>query len=234
MTQMRRVRDLHIGKYFLRRDSAEQYEEKLSDFLYNWRRALHEYEMVAASAADLGYWYNERANVGFLAAAVWKMGRGNVALEEYTVQRDKKRGRCDLWVSFERFEIVIEAKVMWPKSTRSLGARINKRLERAEKQIEKLEDDELGHWGLAACFVVPRIECFCEADVEGIHETLGRYWSKIYEEYGKANSIIGLYESSIETQRKRWLQDRKALRTGSDAGVLMYPGVALVLRKPAA
>lgn len=53
---------------------------------------------------DVGYFYNERTNIGFLAAAAWRK-RGWVALEEYRydkAHRDKSKkiskGRADLYI----------------------------------------------------------------------------------------------------------------------------------------
>ncbi len=66
---------------------------------------------------DAPYWYNERANVGLVAAAAWRSG--GLALEEYPQNKASRpggtwQGRADLWLSVETHEFVIEAKQCFP------------------------------------------------------------------------------------------------------------------------
>jgi hypothetical protein len=74
---------------------------------------------------DAPYWYNERANIGILAAAAWRCGR--IALEEFQhhkidaslddeqldQEQNTRYGRCDLWISDDRKAEIIEAKFRW-------------------------------------------------------------------------------------------------------------------------
>lgn len=74
---------------------------------------------------DVPYWYNERANIGVLAAAAWRCGR--IALEEFQYEKidvssdeetdetaqNKWNGRCDLWISNDRTAEIVEAKFKW-------------------------------------------------------------------------------------------------------------------------
>jgi len=65
---------------------------------------------------DTAYWYNERSNIGVLSGAAWRCGR--IALEEFQQKkgyrnRQKKNGRCDLWIATEDDDELIEAKFKW-------------------------------------------------------------------------------------------------------------------------
>ena len=66
--------------------------------------------------ADLPYWYNERANVGYVAQAANELGLA--FLEEYTVNRGQGSevhpGRGDLWIGdAARNEYEFEFKMYW-------------------------------------------------------------------------------------------------------------------------
>ncbi|MBT0664510.1 hypothetical protein KI809_09380 [Geobacter pelophilus] len=95
-----------------------------SALLEEWILSIERFSRIAKG--DVPYWYNERANVGVLAAAAWRCGR--IALEEFQhekaidVSSDKesdrttgksKNGRCDLWICDDRSEEIIEAKFKW-------------------------------------------------------------------------------------------------------------------------
>ncbi|MET4220211.1 hypothetical protein ABIB00_005439 [Bradyrhizobium sp. LB14.3] len=87
------------------------------------------------AAQDLGYFYNERANIGFLAAAAWRQ-RGWVAIEEFVCdKRDRiekgkfARGRADLYVGVRSdrkvTSISIEAKQCYVQNGSSLRAALD-------------------------------------------------------------------------------------------------------------
>ena len=57
---------------------------------------------------DVPFWYNERAQVGLFAGAVWL--QGGLALEEYTSTKRGSAGRCDLWFEMKRNSFIAEAK----------------------------------------------------------------------------------------------------------------------------
>ena len=64
---------------------------------------------------DAPYYYNERANIGILAASAWK--KGWIALEEFPAAKKEKKGRGDLYIhpkQLERGEY-IEAKLAWTR-----------------------------------------------------------------------------------------------------------------------
>ena len=57
---------------------------------------------------DVPFWYNERAQVGLFAGAVWL--QGGLAFEEYTSAKRGSGGRCDLWFEMKRNSFIAEAK----------------------------------------------------------------------------------------------------------------------------
>lgn len=66
----------------------------------SWHNTLIRYENALAEIKDLPYWYNERTNVGLLAAAAISIGA--FPIEEYSISRGKGAnrsiGRADLWI----------------------------------------------------------------------------------------------------------------------------------------
>lgn len=111
-------------------ETISNYVIKNKKNLGHWDALLEEWilsieRFCRITGGDVPYWYNERANVGVLAAAAWRCGR--IALEEFqyekidvssneetdeTIQK-KWNGRCDLWISNERSAEIIEAKFKW-------------------------------------------------------------------------------------------------------------------------
>lgn len=62
---------------------------------------------------DVPWWYNVRASVGLLAAAVWKTG--GYAFEEYSTKKKSKVGRVDLEFGTGNEAFIVEAKQCWLK-----------------------------------------------------------------------------------------------------------------------
>lgn len=83
--------------------------------LEEWLLTMERYSRIM-KGEDAAYWYNERSNIGVLAGAAWRCGR--IALEEFQLKkgfrnREKRNGRCDLWIATEADEEYIEAKFRW-------------------------------------------------------------------------------------------------------------------------
>lgn len=83
--------------------------------LEEWLLAIERYGRIMIGE-DAAYWYNERSNISVLSGAAWRCGR--IALEEFQQKkgyrnRQKRNGRCDLWISTETEEDLIEAKFKW-------------------------------------------------------------------------------------------------------------------------
>jgi hypothetical protein len=103
---------------------------------------------------DWPYWYKERTQVGFLAAAVWQAG--GTALEEY--RKDKahgSKGRYDLWINFKGRGFECEAKWGWLnlRSTSKDAAESAKVvLKHSEADMRSCRDGGKGQ-GLAIAFL---------------------------------------------------------------------------------
>ncbi len=108
-------------------------------------------------SSDYPFWYNERANMGSIAAAAWLAD--GVALEEYSAPKGESRGRADLWILLDGKQFAFEAKQAWP----SIGARARKRpsqdcrewLEAAKRDARELSESEGTPVGLV--FVTPSL-----------------------------------------------------------------------------
>ena len=111
-------------------ETIANYEIKNKTNLRHWSALLEEWMLSIErfsriTDGDVPYWYNERANIGVLAAAAWRCGR--IALEEFQYEKidvshngetdetaqKKWNGRCDLWISDDRSEEIVEAKFKW-------------------------------------------------------------------------------------------------------------------------
>jgi hypothetical protein len=115
--------------------------------LTHWIKVARRYR--ARTPGDVIWEYHERANTGFLAAAVWLAG--GVALEEWRTEKKsdlgpKRQGRGDLWVRCGRLILHAEAKHQWVElgSRRKAGVALVK-----SKLAEASRDacDIQGHFG---------------------------------------------------------------------------------------
>ena len=74
----------------------------LHDVLNKWIDINIEY-IEKYQFSDAMFWFNERANIGALAGAVWRLG--GVALEEYSTIKGKGegeyKGRNDLYFDYQ-------------------------------------------------------------------------------------------------------------------------------------
>ena len=80
------------------------------NLLRAWADVCADYQRIVG---DLPWYYHERAQIGFLAAAAWRLG--GVALEEWRTDKishdgPSRNGRGDLWVQLKSGAWHIEAK----------------------------------------------------------------------------------------------------------------------------
>jgi hypothetical protein len=112
-------------------ETIANYQINNKKYIGHWDALLEEWilsieRFSRITKEDVPYWYNERANIGVLAAAAWRCGR--IALEEFQHQKidassdgesedavqKSRNGRCDLWIKGDdRTEEVVEAKFRW-------------------------------------------------------------------------------------------------------------------------
>lgn len=205
----------------------------LAAALKRWQNLLWRYSEEVKK--DVAYWYNERANVSLLAAAVWTLG--GVAIEEFTVnrrrsavgsqdQRSSRQGRCDLWFQICNF---LEAKTVWPNDSKDADAfkRILKRkLKEAKRQLKTLPEDEIkdAHGLLAVCFVVPEVN-----QTESPNGSINSF-------YNLASSALCQPSRKKSFENKYFVAAYEVTREGEETGKLSppryddfyYPGVVLV------
>lgn len=120
--------------------------------LEEWLLCIERFSRI--TEGDVPYWYNERANIGVLAGAAWRCGR--IALEEFQYEKidvslsgetdeDIQKnwaGRCDLWISSERAEELIEAKFRW------INMRSDKMIDIAQRVLDDAVRDATNTKGL--------------------------------------------------------------------------------------
>jgi hypothetical protein len=132
----------------------------LEPVLVQWLRVNRDY-MEETDWGDCLYWYNERANVSALAAAMWRCG--GFAVEEYSSSKGygetaQKNGRVDLYLLSNGNEAICEAKMDWIylcKNQRlNLDDAIDKAIKRATESAEHtLKAYDEGVCGMALNFV---------------------------------------------------------------------------------
>lgn len=120
-------------------------------------KVVHE-DFFAAKKDDWPYWYRERSQIGFLAAAVWLSG--GAALEEYRWEKSREAGegkgigRCDLWIGLGGTSFCCEAKWLLSRltgrNTKACIEKLSQGLRKAEEDLRKYEKT-----GLSLCFVTP-------------------------------------------------------------------------------
>ncbi|MDR2364820.1 MAG: hypothetical protein LBD68_03070 [Zoogloeaceae bacterium] len=130
----------------------------LKPILQKWAELVIRYSNAFAGK-DACYWYNERANIGVLAAAAWQAeGEKWLALEEYGTQKRHGVGRCDLYVANKTVSFAVEAKLAWQNIGDRVSApyqQISEKWGQAWTDTGELHKDEADHRVLA-CFIAPR------------------------------------------------------------------------------
>ena len=162
-------------------------------------RAVSMNEFTKSQGGDLAYWHKkEGSNVGFLAAAVWRVG--GVVLQEFQVTRGQRKGHADLWIQLDELNCHMEAKGN-NQSTTSRES-VDQALALAKDQLN-IPDDERADIGLALCFVAPGVP------------TPGRFFDfrGLARQFETEDSIVAVY-----------LTDRENI--GYEG--YNYPGVALI------
>ncbi len=172
----------------------------------------------SSSGEDIPYWYNEYSNVGFLAAAVWKLG--GVAIQEYTVDRvaedaKKSKGRCDLWICLPEFgmEYAIEAKFSCKSTPESAIKDCRERMNEAMAQIRTYDPTKReACQQMAAVFMAPYNQS--ASDAESILDVL---WEAFSGGSMNPNSVCAVYRPPVGSNVE---DEEKGIRS-------YYPGVAL-------
>lgn len=193
--------------------------ETWASLLDHWHSALNQY-MDLMEGDDLPQWYNERSHVGFLAAAVWKMG--GVALEEYSTFRqqnntsaaaDSTPGRCDLYFNLENLDCVVESKVEWCSNYSTEDAqRVRTKLEEAGLQLLTLPKEERAEHGVVLCWALPWIKSGSGDEASNMTAFANQFEGDL--------SIVCVYYVDMA--------DRKEAETRYEKQQRSYPGIILV------
>lgn len=180
-------------------DSVTGKEDLWEPLLCEWDKVLEQYARLAVGDSALEYL--ERPNVGFLAAAAWRLGSQSCALEEYGDRSAKKsRGRHDLWIRVGKHDVDVEAKVSDRK--------------RLEVHLEEASRDLKRHWrgrkkerpkqGVAACFTSIYVER--SSPIEELKDLQG-ITDGFFERFSGSRRIIAvscLPKKILRSLRERW------------------------------
>jgi hypothetical protein len=133
---------------------------------------------------DIGWFHNERANIGFLAGAAWRL-KGWVALEEFPVMKRRRGkragGRADLFIGARRSNgdavgMFVESKHVFSTSAKrikhELNARACKSKIRAAMRDARTIQEDGESYRIAAVFVCPAL--ITRRSTKESFETIGR------------------------------------------------------------
>jgi hypothetical protein len=171
-----------------------------------WSPILHEWSIVldryARLAPDLPQNHGERANVGFLAAATWRLaGKKNCALVEYGDNPESStKGLTDLWMKVGRHDACVEVKHCWVNNVSEL-VRVKRRLRNAEVQLDK-RDRSNAKQGMVICFVSLSVErSQPRLELQPLLELTHRF----SEDFSGPKSIVGVswLPNDIRLDRRR-------------------------------
>ncbi len=186
----------------------------LRPVLLAWFEVIEKYS-ESFGYEDCQWWYNERATMSSLAAAVWRAG--GIALEEYGTKKGKKgdswSGRCDMYFSLKTQDFACEAKQVWCAIGRRAKAGLGKitdALTTACSDARCLGKNQGRRLGI--CFAIPYLPPSDKDIVD--HQLLN--WSK---------GLIGVDYTSIA-----WAFPKKARSMALDDGYV-YPGAVVLIRE---
>jgi hypothetical protein len=152
---------------YINKDSEINNIEIFAPIIKNWRMVIDRYIKIHGNE-DNPYWWNERANIGLLAAAAYAT-EGFCSLEEYQYEKGKSEeeqsvtktvyaGRNDLYIANKDNEFYFEAKVCWPLID-DLKATAQKKFKEAMNSASQLPPvNNTSEHNIALTFVVPYIE----------------------------------------------------------------------------
>jgi hypothetical protein len=144
--------------------------------LERWAGIVHRYVegyVRDGHLTDAPYWYNERANLGALLGAVWKVD-GSMVLEEYKVIRRNgvdasapgTWGRADAWFRVGGREYDVEAKIVWPWTAEAVGKGLAAALDAGCAQALSSEHGDESQ-RVSITFVVPSTAPTKAKDLDG-------------------------------------------------------------------
>jgi len=187
----------------------------LHHILQAWTENLEKY-LRYFGYRDNPWWYNERATLSCLAAAVW--ASDGIALEEYRTEKGKHfeswKGRCDLFIGAVGESFACEAKHVWcavGRTAENGRAVAEAGLKDACADARKLTKDEGRRLGL--CFAVPYLP---DRDKGHIESQL-MLWLKDLQ-------------NSTEYSCVAWSFPEKARQHASSNGKF-HPGVVLLVNE---
>lgn len=204
-----------------------------SAILEEWILSVERYCRVT-EGTDAPYLFTELANVGLVAASVWRSG--GIALQEYQAEkgakhRPKWNGRVDLWLQSGVVEQLLEAKML----TISMDARrdldkalvdeLGKALNDAKHSRNNHEVDALG-----ALFVVPYMtlnnaDSLLDNDDYDIHDRIDEYIDQVL-----ATNNYHAAAWCFPKEMRQYLVDVGDDLTGDGR---TYPGVILLIKNEA-
>ncbi|SRR5579871_83992 len=178
---------------------------------------------------NCGWFYNERANISFLAAAAWECGW--VAIEEFSVERRNRPGsgygRADLFVgtsikhsSGEPAHLLIEAKQAWPSTPANVRGALTLRNKASKMQmaLNEVRSSVKAHYRCGAVFVAPSLS------TRNVDRMVSRYEEVAEAFWDACWSLPGCWAAFAYAdlaEPEKWIRN-EARRT--------FPGIGVVLK----
>jgi hypothetical protein len=197
-----------------------------SKILDSWASSLGDYEKALwCDEQEQGFYYNERANLGFFVLALHK-SKIKAILQEFAAPRifgqnhkTKFQGRCDLYSFISNDDCYFESKQFWPSITRNIHEisffnNLDSCLKEAEYQLNTLEQAKRGCVKIAIVFITPYQSGPAWQKNKNAIIKLGEILKKHFQ--NESNIIIGKY-IPIKSKVPDWKKYR-------------YPGVYMLLK----
>ncbi len=170
--------------------------------------------------SDLPYWWNEWANAGFLAGAIWRIG-GSVICER-SFRKDEAQKypqRSDLRLTVQtdglQLDCNLETKFAWIESEKGACDKVNNCLTEAMEQLRAPKPIDRAPNGIAICFAVPYLEGPLVSAINACHNI----FDSLAARFSNDQHLLAIYEAS-----------RNANIYSDVDGSYFYPGVALIGR----
>ncbi|WP_221796236.1 hypothetical protein [Oceanobacter mangrovi] len=205
-----------------------------SAILEEWILTIERYSRLC-EGREAPFVFTEVANVGLLAAAVWRSG--GIATQEYVAtkgvkHRPKWTGRVDLWLYSNGKEQILEAKLnnLPVEHNQDVSGFVEEKLgialEDARQSKSTMDVDSLGTLFIVPSITLNQVKRLDDSDEEYVyHQRL--------EEYIDAILDTNNYQAAAWCFPKemRYTPDEEGFEEGIKGDGKVYPGVVLLLKK---
>lgn len=189
-----RCKDNLVAKGNFRKTFWRKVIKNFESHFDHYEKILYKPKSKKPDDLSQGYYYNERATLGFFALALFNAG-ADIILQEFTTERGKRRrassGRCDLLAIFNKKAYYFEVKQCWPSITKDNFSlkELDDCRDEARKQLRTLKEARRSH-NIAVLFIVPYQTKDSYNDYKN---RINQLWKRMKISFSKDSSLLFLY-----------------------------------------